>query len=153
MGFITRNKDKESVNNENERIERKGVEELIECVQLLSTQLDLLLEKVTERDEIIDTLEKANDEYKITINQLTSDIERYDEDVNKKNDEIVDLCSVIKDQQDKIEQRELKIKKLEEEFENLSIEMDELKHDKELVEEERNELERKIQKITGVIKE
>ena len=41
-----------------ERVERKNVEELIESVQIMSKQLEMILEEVVKRDEVIEKLEE-----------------------------------------------------------------------------------------------
>ena len=46
-----------------ERVERKNVEELIESVQIMSKQLEIILEEVVKRDEVIDKLEEQMTSY------------------------------------------------------------------------------------------
>lgn len=98
-----------------DRIERQGVEELIESVQSVSKQLEIILEEVNKRDEKVEELEAQLEDQFLIIERLTADIELGVMLNNEKEKMIEDLKVDIMKQQERIERRNAKIKRLEEE--------------------------------------
>lgn len=108
---------KEVVHDEifGDRIERQGVEELIESVQSMSKQLEIILEEVNKRDEKVEELEAQLEDQFLIIERLTADIELGVMLNNEKEKIIEDLKVDIMKQQERVERRNAKIKRLEEE--------------------------------------
>ena len=98
-----------------DRIERQGVEELIESVQSMSKQLELILEEVNKRDMKVEELESQLEEQILIIEKLATDIELGIIANNEKDKMIESLKEDINKQQGKIDKRNAKIKRLEEE--------------------------------------
>lgn len=98
-----------------DRIERQGVEELIESVQLMSKQLEMILEEVNKRDMKVEELEAQLEDQFLIIERLTADIELGVMLNNEKEKIIEDLKVDIMKQQERVERRNAKIKRLEEE--------------------------------------
>ena len=97
-----------------ERIERQGIEEMIESVQCLSKQLELILEEVNKRDSKIEELELA-------IEKLIGDLELSNESNNLKKEAIDKLNEQLIEKQNTIDKKVNKIKSLEEEVNGLRL--------------------------------
>jgi len=136
-----------------DKINNLTVKELIAGVDVMSEQLNLILEEVKKRDDLV--LELEND--KLTLNdiitKLTEDMQGYVNELAVKEENINELNNVIKEQQKRIEERDNKIKRLESEAQERYEDNCKLKDKLIDVVNERNELERKMNIISGVIRE
>lgn len=162
----TKNKKEEENLDENEvekqlpRIERKSVNELVDTVQIVSSQLDLILDEVMKRDKIVEDLEEYTNEQSMIIDSLTKDIETYDEVVKNKDKEIEDLNFQINDFQNIITNYENTIKKLESTVKRLENEAQtryddlcKVKGDLQTALNEKEEMKKKLEVITGILKD
>jgi len=136
-----------------DKINNLTVKELIAGVDVMSEQLNLILEEVKKRDDLV--LELEND--KLTLNdiitKLTEDMQGYVNELAVKEENINELNNVIKEKQKRIEERDNKIKRLESEAQERYEDNCKLKDKLIDVVNERNELERKMNIISGVIRE
>ena len=152
MGYrleITNTKSKKG----DDKINNLTVKELIAGVDVMSEQLNLILEEVKKRDDLV--LELEND--KLTLNdiiaKLTEDMQGYIDELAVKEENINEMTNVIKEQQNKIEERDNKIKRLESEAQERYEDSCKLKDKLIDVVNEKNELLRKINSICGIIRE
>ena len=152
MGYrleITNTKNKKG----DDRINNLTVKELIASVDVMTEQLNLILEEVEKRDDLV--LELEND--KLTLNdiiaKLTEDMQGYIDELAVKEENINEMTNVIKEQQNKIEERDNKIKRLESEAQERYEDNCKLKDKLIDVVNEKNDLLRKINSICGIIRE
>jgi len=152
MGYrleITNTKSKK----DDDKINNLTVKELIAGVDVMSEQLNLILEEVKKRDDLV--LELEND--KLTLNdiitKLTEDMQGYVNELAVKEENINELNNVIKEQQNRIEERDNKIKRLESEAQERYEDNCKLKDKLIDVVNEKNDLLRKINSICGIIRE
>lgn len=152
MGYrleITNTKSKKG----DDKINNLTVKELIAGVDVMSEQLNLILEEVKKRDDLV--LELEND--KLTLNdiiaKLTEDMQGYINELAVKEENINELNNVIKEQQNRIEERDNKIKRMESEAQERYEDNCKLKDKLIDVVNEKNELLRKINSICGIIRE
>ena len=152
MGYrleITNTKNKKG----DDRINNLTVKELIASVDVMNEQLNLILEEVEKRDDLV--LELEND--KLTLNdiiaKLTEDMQGYIDELAVKEENINEMTNVIKEQQNKIEERDNKIKRLESEAQERYEDSCKLKDKLIDVVNEKNDLLRKINSICGIIRE
>ena len=96
-----------------ERINNKTVEELIANVKVMSDQLELVLEEVKKRDELVLQLEKDKADLNNIIATLSEDMQSYVDDIAIREEQINELNNVIKEQQERIDERDAKIYRLE----------------------------------------
>jgi uncharacterized coiled-coil protein SlyX len=136
-----------------DKINNLTVKELIAGVDVMSEQLNLILEEVKKRDELV--IELEND--KLTLNdiiaKLTEDMQGYIDELAAKEENINELNNVIKEQQNRIEERDNKIKRMESEAQERYEDNCKLKDKLIDVVNEKNELLRKINSICGIIRE
>lgn len=162
----TKNKKEEENLDENEvekqlpRIERKSVNELVDTVQIVSSQLDLILDEVMKRDKIVEDLEEYTNEQTMIIDSLTKDIEKYDNVVKNKDKEIEDLNCQINEFQNIITNYESTIKKLESTVKRLENEAQtryedlcKVKDNLQTALNEKEEMKKKLEVITGILKD
>jgi uncharacterized coiled-coil protein SlyX len=136
-----------------DKINNLTVKELIAGVDVMSEQLNLILEEVKKRDELV--IELEND--KLTLNdiiaKLTEDMQGYIDELAAKEENINELNNVIKEQQNRIEERDNKIKRMESEAQERYEDNCKLKDKLIDIVNEKNELLRKINSICGIIRE
>lgn len=161
----TKNKKEEEILDENEvkelpRIERKSVEELVDTVQIVSCQLETLLDEVMKRDKIVEDLEEYSNEQAMIIDSLTKDIEKFNNVIENKNEEIENLNCQINDYQNIIQNYENTIKKLDSTVKRLETEAQsryedlcEVKDNLQNTLNEKEELKKKLEVITGILKD
>lgn len=152
MGYrleITNTKSKKG----DDKINNLTVKELIAGVDVMSEQLNLILEEVKKRDDLV--LELENDKLALNdiITKLTEDMQGYVNELAVKEENINELNNVIKEQQNRIEERDNKIKRLESEAQERYEDNCKLKDKLIDVVNEKNELLRKINSICGIIRE
>lgn len=152
MGYrleITNTKSKKG----DDKINNLTVKELIAGVDVMSEQLNLILEEVKKRDELV--LELENDKLALNdiITKLTEDIQGYVNELAVKEENINELNNVIKEQQNRIEERDNKIKRMESEAQERYEDNCKLKDKLIDVVNEKNDLLRKINSICGIIRE
>lgn len=135
-----------------DRIERQGVEELIESVQSVSKQLEIILEEVNKRDEKVEELEAQLEDRFLIIERLTADIELGVMLNNEKEKMIEDLKVDIMKQQERIERRNAKIKRLEEENQEIFDNNCKLKEEINGLRQINEELEKKLTGISEFFK-
>ena len=142
------------------RIERKSVDELIDTVQTVSGQLELLLDEVMKRDKIVEDLEEYTNEQAMIIDSLTKDIENFNSVIENKNEEIENLNCQINDCQNIIQNYESTIKKLDSTVKRLETEAQsryedlcEVKDNLQNTLNEKEELKKKLEVITGILKD
>lgn len=142
------------------RIERKSVDELIDTVQTVSGQLELLLDEVMKRDKIVEDLEEYTNEQAMIIDSLTKDIENFNNVIENKNEEIENLNCQINDCQNIIQNYESTIKKLDSTVKRLETEAQsryedlcEVKDNLQNTLNEKEELKKKLEVITGILKD
>lgn len=135
-----------------DRIERQGVEELIESVQSVSKQLEIILEEVNKRDEKVEELEAQLEDRFLIIERLTADIELGVMLNNEKEKMIEDLKVDIMKQQERIERRNAKIKRLEEENQEIFDNNCKLKEEVNGLRQINEELEKKLTGISEFFK-
>lgn len=135
------------------RVEKVGVCELIESVQVMSQQLEILLAEVTTRDDVVEKLEMELEERIMIIANLTKDIEHYEEVIRARDLELKDKEKDLEDRAETIVQKVNKIKRLEDEVQQRFEDNQKLKEDLEKVRKEKEELEKKIKGICGIIKD
>ena len=152
MGYrleITNTKNKKG----DDKINNLTVKELIAGVDVMSEQLNLILEEVKKRDDLV--LELENDKLALNdiITKLTEDIQGYVNELAVKEENINELNNVIKEQQNRIEERDNKIKRMESEAQERYEDNCKLKDKLIDVVNEKNDLLRKINSICGIIRE
>ena len=152
MGYrleITNTKSKKG----DDKINNLTVKELIAGVDVMSEQLNLILEEVKKRDDLV--LELENDKLALNdiITKLTEDMQGYVNELAVKEEKINELNNVIKEQQNRIEERDNKIKRLESEAQERYEDNCKLKDKLIDVVNEKNDLLRKINSICGIIRE
>ena len=152
MGYrleITNTKSKKG----DDKINNLTVKELIAGVDVMSEQLNLILEEVKKRDDLV--LELENDKLALNdiITKLTEDMQGYINVLAVKEENINELNNVIKEQQNRIEERDNKIKRLESEAQERYEDNCKLKDKLIDVVNEKNDLLRKINSICGIIRE
>lgn len=151
MGYrleITNTKNKKN----DERITELSVRELIAGVDIISGQLNCVLEEVQKRDDMMLELENDKAALNDIISKLTDDIQEYVNIIEERDKEIEQLKEIIKEQQERIEERDNKIKRMESEAQERYEDNCKLKDKLLDVVNERNELERKLDVICSVIK-
>lgn len=151
MGYrleITNTKNKKN----DERITELSVRELIASVDVISGQLNCVLEEVQKRDDMMLELENDKAALNDIISKLTDDIQEYVCIIEERDKEIEQLKEIIKEQQERIEERDNKIKRMESEAQERYEDNCKLKDKLLDVVNERNELERKLDVICSVIK-
>lgn len=151
MGYrleITNTKNKKN----DERITELSVRELIASVDVISGQLNCVLEEVQKRDDMMLELENDKAALNDIISKLTDDIQEYVYIIEERDKEIEQLKEIIKEQQERIEERDNKIKRMESEAQERYEDNCKLKDKLLDVVNERNELERKLDVICSVIK-
>lgn len=162
----TKNKKEEENLDENEvekqlpRIERKSVNELVDTVQIVSSQLDLILDEVMKRDKIVEDLEEYTNEQTMIIDSLTKDIEKYDNVVKNKDKEIEDLnCqinefqNIITNYESTIKKLESTVKRLENEAQSRYEDLCKVKDNLQNALNEKEEMKKKLEVITGILKD
>ena len=152
MGYrleITNTKSKKG----DDKINNLTVKELIASVDVMSEQLNLILEEVKKRDDLV--LELENDKLALNdiITKLTEDVQGYVNEIAMKEENINELNNVIKEQQNRIEERDNKIKRMESEAQERYEDNCKLKDKLIDVVNEKNDLLRKINSICGIIRE
>ena len=152
MGYrleITNTKSKKG----DDKINNLTVKELIAGVDVMSEQLNLILEEVKKRDDLV--LELENDKLALNdiITKLTEDMQGYINELAVKEENINEMTNVIKEQQNKIEERDNKIKRMESEAQERYEDNCKLKDKLIDVVNEKNDLLRKINSICGIIRE
>ena len=152
MGYrleITNTKSKKG----DDKINNLTVKELIASVDVMSEQLNLILEEVKKRDDLV--LELENDKLALNdiIAKLTEDMQGYINELAVKEENINELNNVIKEQQNRIEERDNKIKRMESEAQERYEDNCKLKDKIIDVVNEKNDLLRKINSICGIIRE
>ena len=152
MGYrleITNTKSKKG----DDKINNLTVKELIAGVDVMSEQLNLILEEVKKRDDLV--LELENDKLALNdiITKLTEDMQGYINELAMKEENINELNNVIKEQQNRIEERDNKIKRMESEAQERYEDSCKLKDKLIDVVNEKNDLLRKINSICGIIRE
>ena len=152
MGYrleITNTKSKK----DDDKINNLTVKELIAGVDAMSEQLNLILEEVKKRDELV--LELENDKLALNdiITKLTEDMQGYVNELAAKEENINELNNVIKEQKNRIEERDNKIKRMESEAQERYEDNCKLKDKLIDVVNEKNDLLRKINSICGIIRE
>ena len=153
MGYrleITKNK--KGNDNSIERIDNLTVKELIAGVDVMSTQLELILEEVKKRDKLVSELEDEKNELNGIISKLTEEIQIFVNTIEGKNSEIERLNNVIQDQHNIIEERNNKIKRMESEAQERYEDNCKLKDKIIDIVNEKNDLERKLEVISNVLK-
>ena len=152
MGYrleITNTKSKKG----DEKINNLTVKELIAGVDVMSEQLNLILEEVKKRDDLVIELENDKLALNDIITKLTEDIQGYVNELAVKEENINELNNVIKEQQNIIEERDNKIKRMESEAQERYEDNCKLKDKLIDVVNEKNDLLRKINSICGIIRE
>ena len=152
MGYrleITNTKSKKG----DEKINNLTVKELIASVDVMSEQLNLILEEVKKRDDLVIELENDKLALNDMITKLTEDIQGYVNELAMKEENINELNNVIKEQQNRIEERDNKIKRMESEAQERYEDNCKLKDKLIDVVNEKNDLLRKINSICGIIRE
>ena len=152
MGYrleITNTKSKK----DDDKIDNLTVKELIAGVDVMSEQLNLILEEVKKRDELV--LELENDKVALNdiLTKLTEDMQGYINELAAKEENINELNNVIKEQQKRIEERDNKIKRMESEAQERYEDNCKLKDRLIDVVNEKNDLLRKVNSIVGIIRE
>ena len=152
MGYrleITNTKSKKG----DDKINNLTVKELIAGVDVMSEQLNLILEEVKKRDDLVIELENDKLALNNIIIKLTEDMQGYIDELAVKEENINEMTNVIKEQQNKIEERDNKIKRLESEAQERYEDSCKLKDKLIDVVNEKNDLLRKINSICGIIRE
>jgi len=152
MGYrleITNTKSKK----DDDKINNLTVKELIAGVDVMSEQLNLILEEVKKRDNLVIELENDKLALNDIIAKLTEDMQGYINELAVKEENINELNNVIKEQQNRIEERDNKIKRLESEAQERYEDNCKLKDKLIDVVNEKNDLLRKINSICGIIRE
>ena len=136
-----------------EKINNLTVKELIAGVDVMSEQLNLILEEVKKRDELVVELENDKAALNDIIAKLTEEMQSYIDGIASMEEHVNTLNDVIKEQQDRIEERDNKIKRLESEAQERYEDNCKLKDRLIDVVNEKNELLRKVNSIVGIIRE
>jgi chromosome segregation ATPase len=136
-----------------EKINNLTVKELIAGVDVMSEQLQLILEEVKKRDNLVLELENDKDALNDTIAKLANEMQEYIEKIANMEEHVEELNNVIKEQQDRIEERDNKIKRMESEAQERYEDNCKLKDRLIDVVNEKNDLLRKVNSIVGIIRE
>jgi chromosome segregation ATPase len=136
-----------------EKINNLTVKELIAGVDVMSEQLQLILEEVKKRDELVLELENDKAALNDIIAKLTEEMQSYIEKIANMEEHVEELNNVIKEQQDRIEERDNKIKRMESEAQERYEDNCKLKDRLIDVDNEKNDLLRKVNSIVGIIRE
>ena len=136
-----------------EKIDNLTVKELIAGVDVMSEQLNLILEEVKKRDDLVLELENDKAELNDIIAKLTEEMQDYINNIASMEEHINALNNVIKDQQVRIEERDNKIKRMESEAQERYEDNCKLKDRLIDVVNEKNDLLRKVNSIVGIIRE
>ena len=136
-----------------EKIDDLTVKELIAGVDVMSEQLNLILEEVKKRDDLVLELENDKAELNDIIAKLTEEMQDYINNIASMEEHINALNNVIKDQQVRIEERDNKIKRMESEAQERYEDNCKLKDRLIDVVNEKNDLLRKVNSIVGIIRE
>lgn len=136
-----------------EKINNLTVKELIAGVDVMSEQLQLILEEVKKRDNLVLELENDKDALNNTIAKLADEMQEYIEKIANMEEHVEELNNVIKEQQDIIEERDNKIKRMESEAQERYEDNCKLKDRLIDVVNEKNDLLRKVNSIVGIIRE
>jgi chromosome segregation ATPase len=136
-----------------EKINNLTVKELIAGVDVMSEQLQLILEEVKKRDELVLELENDKAALNDIIAKLTEEMQSYIEKIANMEEHVEELNNVIKEQQDRIEERDNKIKRMESEAQERYEDNCKLKDRLIDVVNEKNDLLRKVNSIVGIIRE
>jgi chromosome segregation ATPase len=136
-----------------EKINNLTVKELIAGVDVMSEQLQLILEEVKKRDNLVLELENDKAALNDTIAKLANEMQEYIEKIANMEEHVEELNNVIKEQQDRIEERDNKIKRMESEAQERYEDNCKLKDRLIDVVNEKNDLLRKVNSIVGIIRE
>lgn len=152
-------KNKEMINEYNkqdndmfhDRLERKCVEELVESVQLVSKQLDDILEDLDVRDSEIERLEMEVNEQKLIIEKLTEDFEFYNKKTIELEEENANLNNKLEENVKLVERQGKRLDRKEEELQRLYDENIKLKEELENSNMKKMELEEKLAMIGNML--
>jgi chromosome segregation ATPase len=136
-----------------EKIDNLTVKELIAGVDVMSEQLNLILEEVKKRDDLVIELENEKNDLYNTIASLTKEMQEYINENANKGETINRLNEYINKQEEIIKENNNKIKRLESEAQERYEDSCKLKDKLIEVVNEKNELLRKINSICGIIRE
>lgn len=136
-----------------EKIDNLTVKELIAGVDVMSEQLNLILEEVKKRDDLVLELENDKADLNNIIAKLTEEMQSYIDGIASMEERVNALNNVVKEQQIRIEERENKIKRLESEAQERYEDNCKLKDKLIDVVNEKNDLLRKVNSIVGIIRE
>lgn len=136
-----------------EKIDNLTVKELIAGVDVMSEQLNLILEEVKKRDDLVIELENEKNDLYNTIASLTKEMQEYINENANKGETINRLNEYINKQEEIIKENNNKIKRLESEAQERYEDNCKLKDRLIDVVNEKNELLRKINSICGIIRE
>lgn len=136
-----------------EKIDNLTVKELIAGVDVMSEQLNLILEEVKKRDDLVIELENEKNDLYNTIASLTKEMQEYINENANKGETINRLNEYINKQEEIIKENNNKIKRLESEAQERYEDNCKLKDKLIDVVNEKNELLRKINSICGIIRE
>lgn len=152
MGYrleITNTKSKKG----DDKIDNLTVKELIAGVDVMSEQLNLILEEVKKRDDLVIELENEKNDLYNTIASLTKEMQEYINENANKGETINRLNEYINKQEEIIKENNNKIKRLESEAQERYEDNCKLKDRLIDVVNEKNELLRKVNSIVGIIRE
>ena len=136
-----------------EKIDYLTVKELIAGVDVMSEQLNLILEEVKKRDDLVIELENEKNDLYNTIASLTKEMQEYINENANKGETINRLNEYINKQEEIIKENNNKIKRLESEAQERYEDNCKLKDRLIDVVNEKNELLRKVNSIVGIIRE
>jgi chromosome segregation ATPase len=136
-----------------DKINNLTVKELIAGVDVMSEQLNLILEEVKKRDDLVIELENEKNDLYNTIASLTKEMQEYINENANKGETINRLNEYINKQEEIIKENNNKIKRLESEAQERYEDSCKLKDKLIEVVNEKNELLRKINSICGIIRE
>lgn len=136
-----------------EKIDNLTVKELIAGVDVMSEQLNLILEEVKKRDDLVIELENEKNDLYNTIASLTKEMQEYINENANKGETINRLNEYINKQEEIIKENNNKIKRLESEAQERYEDNCKLKDRLIDVVNEKNELLRKVNSIVGIIRE
>lgn len=136
-----------------EKIDNLTVKELIAGVDVMSEQLNLILEEVKKRDDLVIELENEKNDLYNTIDSLTKEMQEYINEIANKGETINKLNEYINKQEEIIKENNNKIKRLESEAQERYEDNCKLKDRLVDVVNEKNDLLRKVNSIVGIIRE
>lgn len=136
-----------------EKIDNLTVKELIAGVDVMSEQLNLILEEVKKRDDLVIELENEKNDLYNTIDSLTKEMQEYINEIANKGETINKLNEYINKQEEVIKENNNKIKRLESEAQERYEDNCKLKDRLVDVVNEKNDLLRKVNSIVGIIRE